>query len=197
MFYLFIKKGKGEKMLNKRAVSPLIATVLLVMIVVSIGAAVMVVIQGLADEQIQSINTQADLLQCGSQIEVSLIEVDSVYRICKNVSSQTSGTIALLMQNTGQKDITGFRVDVLGDDGYNSTTYDTASLSKNELKGFRFNFGGVGDNSAELSKIMISPMFSASDTVTCKEPNLEFDKAFLDRLDDCTEVTWDNSITAS
>ena len=42
-------------MLNKNAVSPLIATVLLVMIVVSIGAAVMVVIQGLTEEQIERI----------------------------------------------------------------------------------------------------------------------------------------------
>ena len=184
-------------MLNKRAVSPLIATVLLVMIVVSIGAAVMVVIQGLTEEQIQVISTQSDLLKCGTEVEIGLIEVDSVYRFCRSITSQTNGTVSLLMQNTGQKAITGFRVDIIGDLGYNSTTYSSAALAKNELKGFRFDFGGVGATTTALSKVTFSPQITAQDTVTCKEPNLEFDETFLDRLNDCGTVTWDDSITAS
>jgi flagellin-like protein len=180
-------------MLNKKAVSPLIATVLLVMIVVSIGAAVMVVIQGLTEEQITNVETQSDLIACGSEVDVELIEIDQVYRICKNITSQTNGTITLLMENSGLKQITGFKVIVYGDDGFNSTTYTSENLDKGELQGFQFNFGGVGDYSTELSRIEINPQITGRETVTCKEPNLQFDEEFIDALSECGAVTWDST----
>ena len=184
-------------MFNKKGVSPLIATVLLVMIVVSIGAAVMVVIQGLSEEQIQSIETQSDLLECGVDVEVGLVEIDSVYRFCTNLTSQTRGNVTLLMENTGQRDISGFKVTVLGDDGFNSTTYASASLTKGSLSGFSFVFGGVGDSSSEIGKVTISPQITLHDIVTCVEPNLEFDAEFLDKLNDCGSVTWNANIAAT
>jgi len=182
-------------MLNKKAVSPLIATVLLVMIVVSIGAAVMVVIQGLTEEQLQNVETQSDLIACGSEVSVGLVEIDNEYRICKNITDWTDGRITLLMENTGLKQITGFKFIVYGYDGFNSTTYTGENLDKGELQGFRFNFGGVGANNTRFSRVEINPQITGKETVTCKEPNLQFDEEFIDALSDCGDVTWDDAAT--
>ena len=182
-------------MFNKKGVSPLIATVLLVMIVVSIGAAVMVVIQGLSDEQIKSIETQADLLECGVDVEATVMVVNNKYRICTNITTTAVGNFSIVLENTGQKDLSGFKIIVYGDDGVNSTTYGSEALSKGDTKTYSFTFTGVGDNSGELGKIIVSPQIVLAETITCKEPNLEFDMDLLDILDDCGSVTWDNGAT--
>lgn len=187
---------KGE-MMFKKGVSPLIATVLLVMIVVSIGAAVMVVIQGLTDEQFQNIETQQDAMQCGTDVAIKLVKADQKYRICMNVTDSEIGNITLLMENVGQKDINGFRVVVYGDVGFNSTNYGADTLTKGELKGFQFKFGGVGSSSSEVTKIAIQPQVEGKEKVTCQEPNLEFDKEMLTGLQDCGSVSWDARVTAS
>ena len=183
-------------MLNKKAVSPLIATVLLVMIVVSIGAAVMVVIQGLTEEQITNVETQSDLIACGSEVDVDLVEIDNNYRICTNVSDASSN-ITLYLENSGLKDITGFKVIVYGADGFSSMTYTStaATLDKGEIKLLAFNFSSVASTYTELDRIEINPQVTGRETVTCKEPNLQFDEEFLDALDACSAVTWDSSAT--
>lgn len=180
----------------KRAVSPLIATVLLVMIVVSIGAAVMVVIQGLSEEQIQNIETQQDLLKCGTEVEVSLLKIDNNYRMCKTVNSTAVGNFTLYMENTGQKDITGFKVIVYGDQGFGSRTYSD-TLTKGTTKILSFQFTGAATNNSELSRIEINPQLAGRETVTCKEPNLQFDEELIDSLEDCGFVSWDNSATTA
>jgi flagellin-like protein len=183
-------------LLNKKAVSPLIATVLLVMIVVSIGAAVMVVIQGLTQEQLDVIEQQKDLIACGSEVDNSLIQVGDHYRACMNVTSAGNGVLALYIENTGLKDISGFRVKVIGATGFNSTTYDSTSLNKGEMKGFKFNFGGVGNSNAAINKISINPRIAGKDIITCVDPRLEFEVDFLKNLDDCNDpnVNWDDTI---
>jgi hypothetical protein len=165
------------------------------MIVVSIGAAVMVVIQGLTEEQLTNVDTQSDLIACGSEVDIDLVEIDNVYRICRNVTSQTNGTFVILMENSGLKQVTGFKFIVYGDDGFNSTTYTGENLDKGELQGFRFNFGGVGDANTELSRIEINPQITGKETVTCKEPNLQFNEDFIDALTDCRDITWDDAAT--
>ncbi len=182
----------------KRGVSPLIATVLLVMIVVSIGAAVMVVIEGLTEDQLENIGTQSELLECTTDVDIDLIQVDGKYRICRNVTVGTSNSsFTLYMENTGQKDIAGFRVVALGDDGITTNSYTSQTLNKGVIKALTFNISGVGDNNAELDQIEINPLISGRETITCREPTLVFDEEFLDTLEDCTDpdVTWDSSAT--
>jgi flagellin-like protein len=183
--------------LNKKAVSPLIATVLLVMIVVSIGAAVMVVIQGLSEEQINNIDAQTELLQCGTDVAVNLIKIGSTNRMCINVSSAVpySGSFALLMENTGLKDISGFRVTLIGDDGFNTSTYDSTTLDKGEIQGFRFVFGGIASDATKIQKITINPRVPGREIVTCNDPTLVFDVDFISLLQNCSAstVTWDDT----
>ncbi|MBN2367693.1 hypothetical protein JXC34_01645 [Candidatus Woesearchaeota archaeon] len=179
--------------LNKKAVSPLIATVLLVMIVVSIGAAVMVVIQGLTEEQLQATEVQSQVIKCANDVSVGIFTESDSYMMCMDSPSASDdlGNFSIYMENKGLKDITDWRVTVIGASGVNDTNGGFVALSKNQLKLFKFNWTGTGTP----SKLRIAPKTAGgggSGPVTCEEPNLIWDSDFLTDLDDCDDVTWDD-----
>lgn len=187
-------------MVQKKGVSPLIATVLLVMIVVSLGAAIWVLIDNLMTGYEQEVAGQEIVRTCGSQVTTKVYTLSNKYRMCYNVTNITSGNVALYIENNGVENIIGFKVDILGADGLNSTTYSSsnATLNKGETKGFKFNFGGIGTNSTTVAKIRINPRIlgaAGKDTVTCNEPIVEFEAETLANIDDCSSVTWDNGVT--
>ncbi len=188
-----LKKGEILKTINKKAVSPLIATVLLVMIVVSIGAAVMVVIQGLAQEGIQSTQAQQQLIKCGSDVELSVFTVGTSYRICLNRTSSTGDTsFGILLENKGLQDVSGFKLSIISDiiSNEDDTTY--SSIDKGEIQGLMFGLNSSGT----ISKIILSPKIPGgpnNPTVTCSEPNLEWDEEEIEMFTECNATTWANN----
>ena len=185
--------------MNKKAVSPLIATVLLVMIVVSIGAAVMVVIQGLSEDTLASVDAQKQLIRCGTDVEVGIIEVGSSARVCFDAPPDTAnnGNFTLYIENKGTRDISGWRFTVIGDDGIFDSSNQGTSLAKGEIKGFRFFFNQTGVTVAEHAKIRLYPQIPGGPTnplVTCQEPNLEWDTYEIADLNLCSALTWDDNI---
>jgi len=185
-------------MFSKKAVSPLIATVLLVMIVVSIGAAVMVVIQGLSEEQIQNIEAQKDLLACGNEVRIDIFKVGSKSKICvNNIDSPLGIEAILIMENKGLRDIAGFRVTAFGNNGFNISTFDNTSLPKSgeTMKAIRFIVrGNISSSENNIEKISINPRIAGKDIITCSDPSLEFDSDYLRGVDDCDDVSWDNNV---
>jgi flagellin-like protein len=184
-------------MIFKRGVSPLIATVLLVMITVSIGAAVMVVIQNVASEGIDSANRQQELINCGTDVSAEVIPVASRYRICVSPVAESSGlgNVTLFLENTGTKDIVGWRFTVIGGMDIYDTSSQGLDLDSGEMDGMRFNFTGTGVGIANISLIRLSPQITggASGAITCSEPNLEWDIDAIEDWDLCTDVSWDES----
>jgi len=185
-------------MLNKRAVSPLIATVLLVMIVVSIGAAVMVVIQGISQEQIASTQAQQQLIACGTDVEVGLFKVGTSYRICLDepASASDQGNFSIYLENKGLRDISDWRITIVGNNSIDDTNggFDTStndlSLDTGEIKRFEYNWTGTG----AIDKIRLSPKIPggpATPFITCTEPNLEWDSEDMSGWDTCASVSWD------
>jgi flagellin-like protein len=188
-------------MMNKQGVSPLIATVLLVMIVVSIGAAVMVVIGGLAQEGLDSTASMQSVINCYSDANLKLLSVDNKFRFCVNANSDNNTTIALSVENIGFKDILGMRVVVFGESNQSVTTYTSTAVQipKGEIKGLRFNAAGVATNTSQIKKIVFNPIIQGQpgkDSVVCSLTNFEFDYEQLIYLDDCGSptVTWDDNI---
>jgi flagellin-like protein len=184
--------------LNKRAVSPLIATVLLVMITVSIGAAVMVVIQGISQTSIQSTENQQQLIKCSSDVQIDVIRVSDKYRACfvTTNSSSNSGSFAVYLENRGLKDISDWRFTVIGDN-VSDLNGGISTLVRGQIKGYRFNFSGTNN----VSKVRFSPKISGGPSnplVTCNLPNLEWDIEDLENFDHCNAATvnWDNSLTS-
>ncbi|MFH2020536.1 MAG: archaellin/type IV pilin N-terminal domain-containing protein [archaeon] len=176
-------------MLSKKGVSPLIATVLLVMIVVSIGAAVMVVIQGLTDEQIGNIKYQQEAIKCGTEIKTEILQVASTNRACV---ADTNTSFVIQLQNTGQKDISNWNLLVVGDTvelNENKGTF----FAKGNVSSYKFNFTQV-DN---IQKIVLYPKIpgSAGDrNIPCSMPNLEWESSDIEDMDKCDSVSWDNLV---
>ena len=178
---------------NKKAVSPLIATVLLVMIVVSIGAAVMVVIQGLTEEQIESTKTQSQLLKCANDVQVGIFTQGEDYLICMDdpATSTDLGNFSIYLENKGIKDILDWRITVFGVNGLADINGGFSALDQGEIKLYKFNFTGSGS----ITKVRLSPKTAVqggTGTVTCEEPNLIWDEDFVARLEDCDDVAWDD-----
>jgi flagellin-like protein len=177
-------------MSSKKAVSPLIATVLLVMIVVSIGAAVMVVIQGLSEEQISNIQYQQEAIKCGTEVALKVVDVNNVNRMCYNTTA-----FAIQLQNSGQKDIEKWNLLVVGD--------TTMFL---EDKGGEFVAGNVttlkfdwASSVSNIAKIQVIPKISnGNNYIPCTLPILEFDGDELTAAEGCedTTVSWENTIVA-
>jgi flagellin-like protein len=180
---------------NKRAVSPLIATVLLVMIVVSIGAAIMVVIQGITDDQMTSIARNEQLMKCGNEIKAKVFKVGDTTRICYN--STPTGTnqmmFAIVLENNGFTDINDFKFTAVGDDIV-EVDGGFAPLAKGTKHGYGINFTVDGT----LESLIISPKVagsSASQSITCELTNLEWDTTGFETMADCGQVTWDDDLT--
>jgi flagellin-like protein len=185
--------SKVKMVFFKRGVSPLIATVLLVMITVSIGAAVMVVIQNVAQEGIKSTEEQGELVKCGTDVSVQVLPVASSYRICVRPSDDTDeiGNITLFLENTGLRDVVSWRITVIGSDGVYDSSSQGTSLAKGAIQGMRFLFNGTGTGVENISQVRLAPQISGgSGAITCIEPNLEWDNTEIQDWDLCADVNW-------
>lgn len=175
----------------KRAVSPLIATVLLVMIVVSIGAAVMVVIQGLSDEQLDVISQGQEALKCSSEIKTEILQVGSTNRICLG----DNRSFAFQIQNTGTKDIVNWNLLVVGDTVQFIENKGTL-FAEGNVSGYRINFTQV-DNIKKITLYPKIPGSAGNKNIPCSLSYLEWDEDAISDMDLCSSVTWDESITTA
>ena len=166
-------------MSNRNAVSPLIATVLLVMIIVSIAAGVMVVVQDSIDEQKKG--------SSNSCTNVEIAKVANRDRLCISINSKSEGTMALYLKNLGQNTVSGLLISVLGNNGISTAQYDI-NLENNNLQGFRFPFNNVANKLNELSLVTIT--LQSENSKTCNVQEIEIGS----QIDDCDSVSWDDSI---
>jgi flagellin-like protein len=155
----------------KRGVSPLIATVLLVMIVVSIGAAVMLVIRGLTNENLEKIQQKTAEIACGADVSVHVLAVGNYYQICENTSG-SSGEIQAIFVNKGTTDISDFKITAIGDsDIYDNISYDgdiINDISEGETKKLNFVYNNA--TTGPLRQIKLVPIVAGApgkETVAC------------------------------
>ena len=71
---------------SKKAVSPIIAAVLLVVITIAIGATTMAFIRSLADTNLETAQEKATRISCGADLELEIPVVGNEYQICYNSS---------------------------------------------------------------------------------------------------------------
>ncbi|HII71315.1 TPA: hypothetical protein HA265_01005 [Candidatus Woesearchaeota archaeon] len=91
---------------GKRAISPLIAAVLLVVVTVSIGAAVFSLIQNYMAEGKQDIKEGQEEIRCGRDVGIELFIVNNTY-IC-NATDPDDDEVAIfhmIISNTGTRDV--------------------------------------------------------------------------------------------
>lgn len=90
--------------MNKRAITPLISTVLLVSFAVLLGIIVM-------SWGRTTYAAQQETMSC-EQSGLGIIEINEVPEICYN-----SGKIRFTVENQGQTEVNGFKISILGETG--------------------------------------------------------------------------------
>jgi len=128
---------------QKRAVSPLIATVLLLVVTVSIGALVMGIVRGFVSDNKASMEGRAELISCSTNVVLEVLKVDGVPQVCKGTNYAD-----IILENTGNADIDDFQMIVLGDAGvYNNDSVNAGVMVKGATKELNasFNPGTVGN----------------------------------------------------
>ena len=112
---------------NRKAVSPLIATVLLIAFAVALGALVMNWGKRYTEEQMEYTSTKSsEELECELNVELALKEVSGEPQIFYKNSTDPSlpGSLTFTIENKGRKDINSIRVIIIGQSGNDINTTD-------------------------------------------------------------------------
>ncbi|MBN1544416.1 hypothetical protein JW898_03050 [Candidatus Woesearchaeota archaeon] len=137
---------------SKRAISPIIAAVLLVVIVVSLGAAVMSLVRNYLTEGEKQVTIEKEAIKCGRDTSIEWVMVNDNYQIC-NGTHETENDLASLnfmVENTGTTEVLNLQVRVVGDKGIiqnNSVLNDTFTLKPGGvvLVNMSYDPDGVGE----------------------------------------------------
>jgi FlaG/FlaF family flagellin (archaellin) len=99
---------------SKKAVSPLIAAVLLIVVVVGIGAVVTGIVRNYVTENKQTITEKASDMKCGVEVAITVPSVNDVLKIC----NATSTSINFTLENTGTATIDEIQVKFFGSSSF-------------------------------------------------------------------------------
>jgi len=126
-----------------RAMSPLIAAVLLMVVVVGIGGVVMGIVRGFVTENKDMIDSKSDAMSCSRDVGLSVVDIDGTPQVCIGADYGY-----VIIENTGAIDIDDFQMVVMGTAGFyrNGSLNATMSFSPGETSEFNgsFNAASVG-----------------------------------------------------
>ena len=119
---------------NKKAISPLIATVLLIGFAIALGALVMNWGKSYVEEQFSTIDVQYKAeQQCELNAKLEIKEIAGRPKLCYRLSSSTNLTVEYIIENEGPKQIEGYRVTVIGADDSINTTGSNFAIENRSL----------------------------------------------------------------
>jgi flagellin-like protein len=164
---------------TRKAVSPLIATVLLIAFAVALGAVVMNWGRGYVEDTANMARERSDSeVTCTAEVELSIVEIDSVPQICYNATvTGQPGDVQFILENKKAKEIYGFEARLIGENTrvpFNVLSYKNASrgavtnltMTANEAKFFMFEYTNA--TYGEPQQVKITPIIKVgANTVTC------------------------------
>jgi flagellin-like protein len=181
---------------SRKAVSPLIATVLLIAFAVALGAVVMNWGRGYVEDTANMARERSDAeVTCTAEVDLSIVQIDNTPQICYNTTSP--GHVHMILENTKAKEIERFEVRLIGEDSRVplavtsftdlddvEQTGSNLSLETNEAKYYVFEF----DESTygAPNQIKITPYVKAGGNVVACSSNAEV----ATTIKTCT-VLWD------
>ncbi|MFQ5474266.1 MAG: archaellin/type IV pilin N-terminal domain-containing protein [Candidatus Nanoarchaeia archaeon] len=177
---------------NKKAVSPLIATVLLIAFAVALGAVVMNWGRGYVEDTQDFARERSDAeVTCSSEIDLDVVQIDLVKQVCYNTTTTpwTGQNVTMILENVATRDVEtiqvrviskGSRVPYMADLGNSSSTGLNAGQAK--LFTFMHNSSDLGD----ISQIAVTPTIQlGGKLIKCSGSQLQL----LD-IRPCSEI-WD------
>ncbi|MBN1544355.1 hypothetical protein JW898_02730 [Candidatus Woesearchaeota archaeon] len=163
---------------SRKAVSPLIATVLLIAFAVALGAVVMNWGRGYVEDTANIARERSDTeVTCASEVDIGIVEIDSVPQICYNSTGSGNATLEFILENKQERAVEKIQVRLIGDATRVPLTIDkdtaSSNLSANEAKFMNVTFnignsGGTGLDIGHLQQARMTPYIRVGgSTVAC------------------------------
>lgn len=122
---------------SKKGLSPLIAAVLLIVVVVGIGAVVTGMIRGLVSDNQKTIKTKSSEMACGRDVNIEFVKIDGEQQVCKGPNY-----ILGVIDNVGTAEIDDFEIKMFTVTGVfrNESVSPNDPLTNGEAQEFRTYF---------------------------------------------------------
>lgn len=104
--------------LGKKGISPLIATVLLIVFAVALGTVVMNWGRSYVEETVELAERRVET-GCGPNLKLEFLKIAGAHQLC---ARPAQGELELTVENTGLLDIYGMEFFVVGERGINSSS---------------------------------------------------------------------------
>ena len=164
------KKQFIKTMLHSRkAVSPLIATVLLIAFAVALGAVVMNWGRGYVEDTASIARERSDTeVKCASEVDIDIVEIDSVPQICYNATGVNT-SLEFIIENKKERTVERIQARLIGSATrvpYILPLGDNSNLTTNEAK--LLNFTYVAATYGTPTQIQLTPYIKVGGTeVAC------------------------------
>lgn len=103
--------------INKKAISPIIAAVLLVVIVVGLGTAIMGISRNYLTDGEKDMKEKKEEIKCGKDVEIEIVIIADNYQICNATAEDDMASLNVMVSNTGMMDIMDAQVRMVGKKG--------------------------------------------------------------------------------
>jgi flagellin-like protein len=121
---------------QKKGVSPLIATVLLIAFAVALGAVVMNWGRTYVEDTASLAREKSDTeIKCSSDVKLEFLKIKNVKKLCYEYTTTTK--LNMTIENTGKLDVVGLQITVVGAKNINTTELDLKAYNLT-LKRSRF-----------------------------------------------------------
>lgn len=161
---------------SKKGLSPLIAAVLLIVVVVGIGAVVTGIVRNYVTENKQVITEKASDMKCGVEVSINVPTVADTLLVCNDTPNKF---INVTLENTGSADIDDIQLKVFGVNGFDAndeawTSQMSGAFESGDTQRLQLNWSvDIGD----LQQIKIVPrvkVVGRSDKAYCTDAALTY-----------------------
>ncbi|PLW79781.1 hypothetical protein C0585_06140 [Candidatus Woesearchaeota archaeon] len=155
------------KLFNKKGVSPLIATVLLIAFAVALGVVVMNWGKDYVETTAKDAGEKADAdLSCQMDIDIGIKEIGNVEKICYTANA-TDKILEFMLENTGRESIQGIRMVLIDSDDNihqaDNTSFELNAGSVSSKYIYDYNSTSLG---TELQYVEIIPLVTVKGKTT-------------------------------
>lgn len=172
-------------LITKKAVSPLIATVLLIAFAVALGAVVMNWGRGYVEDTQDYARERSDAeVTCTTDINLDIVSVDLTDQVCYNGTNPAN--VSMILENTAARDIESLNIRVIGTSSKVpvSVVLNDSSLDSGSARLFTFDYND--SDYGDISQIAVTPVIKLSGKdVVCSGNQLK-----MIGIKSCTEIGW-------
>ncbi|MFH1315893.1 MAG: archaellin/type IV pilin N-terminal domain-containing protein [Candidatus Woesearchaeota archaeon] len=153
--------------MGKKGVSPIIAVVLLIAIVVGLGAVLMTISRNFMKDSEENIDVKTEIMKCDTDVQINFVETDMGFKVVET----PDGTYTVTVEAGPYINVDTLILTAIGEDtGEDETTAD--ALGKGKIDTFTF----TPDPAVlDPTTIKVVPTFKgeAGNTIICPQAGIE------------------------